>query len=103
MVGDQIDVVLQQALQALLHPTRHRAVLATPKQTVVHKDCIGFRFNRSVNQCTACRDTRDDMADALASFHLQSVRTVVFEVVGLQQALKGFEQFASADVFMRHC
>ena len=43
------------------------------------------------------------MADALAPFHLQSIGTVIFEVVGLQQALKGVEQFASADVFLRHC
>ena len=43
------------------------------------------------------------MADALASFHLQSIGAVVFEVVGLQQNLKCVEQFASADVFLRHC
>jgi len=42
------------------------------------------------------------MGYALTPFHLQTIGAVVFEVVRLQHALKGVEQFASAYKLFRH-
>jgi len=50
MVGKQIDVVLEQGLQALLHPTGHAARLTAPKQAVVHHDGIGVDGDGGLNQ-----------------------------------------------------
>ena len=89
MVGDQIDVMLQEALLTLLHPTGNCAVLAAPKQSVVHKNRIGFGFDRCIYKCATGRHAGHDVGYVLASFYLQTIGAVVFEVIGLQHAMKG--------------
>ena len=84
MVGVQVDVVRQQSLQAFFHPAHYAAVLSTPKQTMVHKNGVGFGGNGGINQFTAGRDTRNNFLNVTPSLDLQTVGSVVLELFGLQ-------------------
>jgi len=99
VVCDQVDVVLQQTLQTLLHPTRDGAVLAAPKQTVVHQDRVGLGVDRRIDQSATRRHARDQVRNVRAPFDLQTVGAIVFEFFGLQHAVQGGEQIAAMDAW----
>ena len=61
--GKQVDVVCQQPLQPLLHPTGDPPVLSTPEQTMVPQNRIGLLGNRCIDQGTAGGHAADDACD----------------------------------------
>jgi hypothetical protein len=96
VVGQQVDVVRQQALQALLHPAGDGAVLPAPEQAVVHQDGIGIRRDGGVDQRAAGGDAADQRRSP-APFHLQPVGAVVPETLGLQFGVQGGEQLRAGN------
>ena len=87
MVGQQIDVVLQQKPKALAHPARYAAIMAAPKKAVVDQNRICMRGYRSLNEGQTSRNARDDFSYLQASFHLQTIGAKVFELGRLQQGV----------------
>ena len=92
VVGIQIDVVCQQSLQALFHPTHHTAILPAPKQTVVHQHSVGLGMNGGIDQLAAGRDARHHFVNLTATFHLQAIGSIVFKSFRLQQLVKRLKQ-----------
>ena len=95
VVGDEIDVVLEQQGQALPHPARDRAILTAPEQPVVHKDRVGPHGDRRLHKRKTGSDAGHDPQDLRAPLHLQPVGPVVPEALGLQQAVQVVKQLLS--------
>ena len=91
VVGEQVDVMLQQQRQPLLHPASHAAILATPEQSVVHQDGSGLRIDCRLDQRTAGGDTSDQAPNFGPAFDLQAVGAIVAEQLRLQQAIERLE------------
>ena len=95
MVGQQIDVMRQQQRQTLPHPASNAAILATPKQAMVHKDGVGLRCNGRLNQGQTGRYTRNDFLHLHAPFHLQAVGAVVTKALRLQQGITSGQELVA--------
>ena len=92
VVGQEVDLVSQQARQALFHPAGDAPILAAPKQTMVNQQGIRSGLDGGVDQRQAGGDARDHMADGVTAFHLQAVGAVIFEALRLQQLVAGHQQ-----------
>jgi hypothetical protein len=85
VVGKKIDVVRQQQLQALLHPARDPAILATPEQAVVHENGVGRAAMAASISALLAVTPLTTRRSAFLALHLQAIGAVVFETFGLQQ------------------
>ena len=65
--------------QALLHPARDTAVLATPEQTMVDKDRIGPGRNGGLNQGPTGGHARDHLSHRRRALDLQAIGAIVLE------------------------
>ncbi len=88
VIGDQVDVMLEQARKALLHPPRHAAILPAPEQTVVDQDRISLGFDRRLDQVQARGHAADNMPDLLAPLDLQAVRPIILETRGFKRLVE---------------
>lgn len=95
VVGEEVDVVLQQQRQSLLHPAGDAAVLAAPEQSVVDEDRIGLGADGRLDQRAARGHARDDLAHGGAALDLQAVRSVVLEALGSEQQVECVQQFVA--------
>ena len=57
VIGQQIDIVLQQQSQSCFQPSRHRTRLVAPKQTMVNQQSVGTGVNGRLDQGQTGRDT----------------------------------------------
>jgi hypothetical protein len=60
VVGEQVDVVRQQARHALLAKARDAAVLGFPEPAVMHQQRIGAALDGRLDQRLAGGDPADD-------------------------------------------
>ena len=97
VVGVEVDIVGQQALQALLHPAGDAPVLPAPEQAVVHKEGVGLLRNGCVDQRTAGGHAADDARNLRLALDLQAVGAVVLEAFGLQERVQGLQQGVSVN------
>src|SRR5690554_2406358 len=83
VVGHQVDVVIQQLLDAVLLHAADGLVFAFPEVAVVDEDHIGVLFHRFVDQRLRCGYPGHDNAYALTAFYLQAIRGVILKVLWL--------------------
>jgi serine protease DegQ len=96
VVGVEVEVVLQQARQALLHPAGDATVLAAPEQAVVHQQRVGAVGDGRLDQRQAGGDTGDDMTHLGAALDLQTVRPIIDEAGCLQKFVEVLRELMSA-------
>jgi acetyl/propionyl-CoA carboxylase alpha subunit len=89
VVGKKVDIVRQQQRQALAHPAGHAAVVAAPKQTVVHQDRISVLGHSGLNQGQTGGHTAHQLAHRAPTLNLQAVGAVIFKARGLQHRVQG--------------
>lgn len=95
VVGEEVDVAVQQQRQPLLHPAGDAAVLAAPEEAVMDEDGIGLGADRGLDQRAARGHARDDLAHGGAALDLQAVRSVVLEALGSEQQVECVQQFVA--------
>jgi serine protease DegQ len=93
VVGKQIDIGQHQTPHARGQPARQAAVVATPKETVVHQQRVGTGSDGRVDKSQTGRDTRDDVLHRPRALHLQTIRPIIFESLRLQQGLQALFNF----------
>ena len=79
VIGDEIDVVLQERLEAALLHADHFGALALPEPTVVHENAVRPHAAGMVDERLACADAKHDAMNFGLSLDLKAVRSVVFE------------------------
>ena len=97
VVGEEVDVVRQQARQTLLHPAGHTAILSAPEQAVVHEDSVGTGRHGGVDEGKAGGHAGDDLAHRRFALDLQAIGAVVTEECRLQQGVESGEQLLAGD------
>src|SRR5512133_3488120 len=85
----------QQQCQPLFHPASHTAVLTAPEQAVMDEDGVRLGSDSGFDQGTARSDARDNFANVRPAFHLQSIGTIVFKALRLQQVVQCTQNFSS--------
>lgn len=95
VVGEEVDVAVQQQRQPLLHPAGDAAVLTAPEQAVVDEDGIGLGADGGLDQRAARGHARDDLAHRGAALDLQAVRSVVLEALGSEQQVECVKQLVA--------
>ena len=88
MVGEQIEIVAQQGLQALLLHAGNAAVLVFPEITVVDQHRIGLFHQCRIQQRLTGGHPGDNAANLLAALDLQAVRAVIPEIVRSQDGFQ---------------
>jgi hypothetical protein len=88
VVGEQVDAMRQQQLDALLQPAGDAAVLVLPEQAVVHEQRIGLVRDRRLDHRAARGDAGDDAADLFPALDLQTVRPIIPEPADLQRGIQ---------------
>ncbi|MNS90386.1 hypothetical protein D3C72_1244360 [compost metagenome] len=91
VIGKQVDVVLDHALDALLHPPSDAPVIPAPEQAMVHKDGICPGGNGRIDQRARRGHAAHQLADLGLALDLQAVGAVVLESFGLQQGIEGLQ------------
>ena len=84
MVGDKVDVVVQQLLDPVFLHATDGLVFAFPEVTVVDKDHVCVLFDCGVDQCLAGRYTGHKGHNLLAAFNLKAIRAVILEIFRLE-------------------
>ena len=92
MVGEKVDIVLQQKCQTLLHPAGNASILPAPEQAVVHHDGVSPLLNGRLDERTAGSDSGNQRPDFLTPFYLEPIGTVIFEVVWPHMRIKRIQQ-----------
>lgn len=82
--GIEIDVVLEQQLQAFFHPAAYGAVLTFPEEPVVDEQGIGFCLCGCFYQCQAGGYACDEILYQGLAFDLYAVGAVVLKQWALQ-------------------
>jgi serine protease DegQ len=93
MIGDQVDIVLQQRLQARFAQAGDTTIFAAPEPAVMDQEGISVKLDGCVEQCLVGRDTGDQAPDFGASFHLQAVWAIIPETPWFQQLFQVACQF----------
>ena len=88
VVGEQVDVMAEQAGQTRLASGDDPAVLAAPEPAVMHDDSIGPAGDGAFYQGKTGGDAEKHLADLVASFHLQAVWAIIAESRGVQQFIQ---------------
>ncbi len=93
MIGDEVDVVLQQGLQARLADTGDATVLTAPEPAVMDQQGVGTARHGGVEQGLAGGDAGDQSPHLGPSFHLQAVWAIIAKAPGVQEVVQVACQF----------
>src|SRR5690606_2646108 len=84
MVGNEVDVVIQQLLDPVFLHVTNSLVFTFPEVAVVDKDHVCVLFDCCVDQCLAGRHTGNKGHNLLAAFNLEAIRAVILEIFRLE-------------------
>ncbi|KFB77268.1 MAG: Periplasmic pH-dependent serine endoprotease DegQ precursor [Candidatus Accumulibacter cognatus] len=93
MIGDQVDVVLEQRLQARFPQAGDTTLFAAPEPAMMDQESVSATLDSRIEQRLAGRDAGDQAPDFGASFHLQAVWAIIPETPWFQQLLQVACQF----------
>ena len=81
MVSNQIDIVLQQALDPDPFHATDGLILTFPEIPVMHQNHVGIGFDRRVHERPGSRDATYYGTDLFSALDLQAIRAIVLEVL----------------------
>ena len=93
MIGEEVDIVGQQAADTRLAQTGDAAILALPEPAVMHQQGVGTALDGGLDQCHAGGDTGHDAQHVGATFHLQAVWAIIPEARSFQCFIQIARQF----------
>ena len=93
VIGQQVDVIAYQAGHAPALDAGNRLRLAFPEIAVMHEDGIGAEFDGGVDQCLAGGDPANQVFDLGVRLDLQTIRTVVRKLLGIEVLIAEFAEF----------
>src|SRR3989338_2435519 len=93
VICQQTHVVAQQLRDASFPDAYDGGILVAPEITVMHQDRVRTPCNRVIQHPLRSRHPGGDTLHFRATFHLQSIRAVILEQAGLQQACVIIAQF----------
>ena len=95
MVGDEIHVGGKNLGDPSAPHARNAGVISLPEPSVMHKDRVGAKKPRLLDELKARGNAGDNMADVPLPLDLKSVWSVVPVVFRMQQIVKGCKQYIS--------
>jgi serine protease DegQ len=101
VIGDQIDVMLEQRLQTRLAKTGDATILAAPKPAMMHQNGISLARDRRVDQRLAGGYASHDAPYLAVAFHLQAVWAIIAKAFRFKQLIEIARQFFTFHTWLR--
>ena len=99
MVADEVHAVFNEAPDAAPFDADNPRILAAPEPAVMHENGVGALRCGSLNEPERCAYPQHNRRDVFTTLNLKSVRSIISEFSGLQDAVQKLDEGSCLHLF----